>query len=149
MIVVKEALTPFHIAVQVRDIDEARRFYGRVLGCSEGRSAADWVDFNLYGHQYVCHLNPNLGSGGQLTSRFNPVDGHGVPVPHCGVVLRPAQWAELAERVQRSGIQFVVEPYTRFKGEPGEQSTMFFLDPTGNALEFKAFEDIEKQLFEV
>jgi extradiol dioxygenase family protein len=144
-----QALTPFHIALQVRDIDEARRFYKDVLGCSEGRSAPDWVDFNLYGHQFVCHLNPNLGSAGTLTSHFNPVDGHGVPVPHCGVVLRPAQWAALAQRVRRHGVKFVVEPYTRFEGQTGEQSTMFFLDPTGNALEFKAFKDIETQLFAV
>jgi uncharacterized protein len=144
-----QPLTPFHIAVQVRDIDEARRFYKDILGCSEGRSAPDWVDFNLYGHQFVCHLNPNMGSGGKLTSHFNPVDGHGVPVPHCGVVLRPPQWAALADRVQRHGVKFVVEPYTRFQGQTGEQSTMFFLDPTGNALEFKAFKDIEAQLFAV
>jgi uncharacterized protein len=147
--VVKEALTPFHIAVQVRDIEEARRFYGDVLGCREGRSAAHWVDFNLYGHQFVCHLNPNLGANGRLASHFNPVDGQGVPVPHCGVVLRPVQWAELAERARRHGIEFVIEPHTRFKGQAGEQSTMFFLDPTGNALEFKAFQNIETQLFAV
>ena len=144
---VKEPLTPFHIAVQVRDIAEARSFYGKVLGCSEGRSSAQWVDFNLYGHQFVCHLNPNLGPHGKLGSHFNPVDGQGVPVPHCGVVLRPVQWAELAERVRRHGVDFLIEPYTRFKGETGEQSTMFFLDPTGNALEFKAFQDIDSQLF--
>lgn len=142
-------LTPFHIAVQVRDIDEARHFYREMLGCGEGRSASDWVDFNLYGHQFVCHLNPNLGKSGRLTSHFNPVDGHGVPVPHCGVVLEPAQWTALAERVRRHGVEFVVEPYTRFKGQVGEQSTMFFLDPTGNALEFKAFQNIETQLFAV
>jgi extradiol dioxygenase family protein len=145
--VVNDALTPFHIAVQVRDIAEARGFYGNVLGCSEGRSSAQWVDFNLYGHQFVCHLNPSLGCSGKLASHFNPVDGQGVPVPHCGVVLRPAQWAALAERVQRHGVEFVIEPYTRFKGQTGEQSTMFFLDPTGNALEFKAFQNIETQLF--
>lgn len=144
-----EALTPFHIAVQVRDIAEARRFYREVLGCSEGRSSAQWVDFNLYGHQFVCHLNPNLGSNGKLASHFNPVDGQGVPVPHCGVVLRPRQWAELADRLRRHGVEFVIEPYTRFKGQTGEQSTMFFLDPTGNALEFKAFQDIDSQLFAV
>jgi len=142
-----EPLTPFHIAVQVRDIDEARRFYGEILGCAEGRSDARWVDFNLYGHQFVCHLNPTLGKLGQLPSHYNPVDGHGVPVPHCGVVLRPPQWAALAERARRHGIKFVVEPYTRFEGQTGEQSTMFFLDPSGNALEFKAFQDIESQLF--
>jgi extradiol dioxygenase family protein len=140
-------LTPFHIAVQVRDITEARRFYKDILGCTEGRSDIDWADFNLYGHQFVCHLNPNLGKDGRLTSHFNPVDGHGVPVPHCGVVLRMEQWSALAERLARLGVEFVVEPYTRFEGQVGEQSTMFFLDPTGNALEFKSFRDIEGQLF--
>ena len=133
--------------MQVRDIAEARRFYKDILGCTEGRSDIDWVDFNLYGHQFVCHLNPNLGMDRRLTSHFNPVDGHGVPVPHCGVVLRTEQWSALAERLARLGVEFVVEPYTRFKGQVGEQSTMFFLDPTGNALEFKSFRDIEGQLF--
>jgi len=142
-------LTPFHVAVQVRDIAEARRFYGDILGCAEGRSAPQWVDFNLYGHQFVCHLNPHLGSAGKLTSHFNPVDGQGVPVPHFGVVLRPTQWALLAERLRGHGIEFVIEPCTRFKGQAGEQSTMFFRDPSGNALEFKAFKDIETQLFAV
>jgi uncharacterized protein len=146
---VTSPLTPFHIAVQVRDIEEARRFYKEVLGCTEGRSAAHWVDFNLFGHQFVCHLNPALGTSGTLTNHYNPVDGQGVPVPHFGVVLRPPQWAELAERVQRHAVKFVVEPYTRFKGQTGEQSTMFFMDPTGNALEFKSFQDIEAQLFAV
>ena len=140
------ALTPFHIAVQVRDIDEARRFYGGVLGCQEGRSARDWVDFDLYGHQFVCHLNPQLGRDGRLSSHFNPVDGHGVPVPHCGVVLEPAAWEELAARLKRHPVEWVVEPYTRFKGSPGEQSTLFILDPSGNALEFKSFRDLG-QLF--
>lgn len=148
-IAVNDPLTPFHIAVQVRDIEEARHFYKDILGCAEGRSAAQWVDFNLYGHQFVCHLNPNLGRAGKLSSHYNPVDGQGVPVPHCGVVLRPKQWAELALRMQRSGVEFVVQPCTRFKGQTGEQSTMFFLDPSGNALEFKAFQDIEAQLFAV
>jgi len=144
-----EPLMPFHIAVQVRDIAEARGFYRDILGCSEGRSDAEWVDFNLYGHQFVCHLNPTLGKNGKLQSHFNPVDGHGVPVPHFGVVLRPAQWSALAERLRRLGTRFLIEPYTRFAGEVGEQSTMFFLDPTGNALEFKAFRDIESHLFAV
>jgi len=144
---VPRALTPFHIAVQVRDLAEARRFYGEILGCAEGRSDAHWVDFNLYGHQFVCHLNPALGPAGRLTAHYNPVDGHGVPVPHCGVVLQMDQWRDLAARVRGSGVPFVVEPYTRFAGQPGEQATMFFLDPTGNALEFKAFQDIEGQLF--
>jgi hypothetical protein len=142
-----EPLTPFHIAVQVRDIAEARGFYRDILGCSEGRSDAEWVDFNLYGHQFVCHLNPGLGKGGKLQNHFNPVDGHGVPVPHFGVVLRPAQWSALAERLMRLGTRFLIEPCTRFEGQVGEQSTMFFMDPTGNALEFKAFRDIESQLF--
>lgn len=142
-------LTPFHVAVQVRDLDEARRFYSDILGCSEGRSDALWVDFNLFGHQFVCHLNPALGPEGKVTHHFNPVDGHGVPVPHFGVVLRPEQWHRLAERLVARHVQFIVEPHTRFAGEVGEQSTLFLLDPTGNALEFKSFRDIERQLFAV
>jgi extradiol dioxygenase family protein len=141
------SLTPFHIAVQVRDIDEARHFYTEVLGCTEGRSAIHWVDFNLYGHQFVCHLNPNLGKTGTLPSHYNGVDGHGVPVPHYGVVLPPGEWQALVHRLRRHDVQFVVEPNTRFAGRPGEQSTMFFFDPSGNALEFKAFQNMETQLF--
>ncbi len=140
-------LTPFHIAVQVRDIAEARHFYRTVLGCSEGRSAEHWVDFNLYGHQFVCHLNPALGPQGRISAHYNPVDGHGVPVPHCGVVLEMDEWQSLAARLERHAIKFVIEPYIRFKGQAGEQATLFFLDPSGNALEFKAFKDIEGQLF--
>jgi extradiol dioxygenase family protein len=143
---VAEPLTPFHIAIQVRDIAEARAFYKDILGCPEGRSDIEWVDFNLFGHQLVCHLNPALGAQSSLAGHFNQVDGHGVPVPHCGVVLRPAQWSALAERLLRLGIQFIIEPCTRFKGQVGEQSTMFFRDPSGNALEFKAFRDLG-QLF--
>jgi extradiol dioxygenase family protein len=141
------ALTPFHIAVQVRDITEARYFYKEILGCSEGRSDAAWVDFNLYGHQFVCHLNPDLGRDGVIDARRNMVDGHGVPVPHCGVVLEMQDWEELTMRLKQHGIRFVVEPYTRFKGTPGEQGTMFLLDPSGNALEFKSFQNIAEQLF--
>jgi len=141
------SLTPFHIAVQVRSIDEARQFYGGVLGCNEGRSAPHWVDFNLYGHQFVCHLNPALGDKGRISSHYNPVDGQGVPVPHYGVVLEMPEWQSLAERLKRHGVSFVIEPYTRFEGEPGEQATMFLLDPTGNALEFKSFRNIAAQLF--
>jgi extradiol dioxygenase family protein len=140
-------LTPFHIAVQVRDIEEARRFYKGLLGCTEGRSAPEWVDFNLFGHQFVCHLNPALGPEGRITSHYNPVDGHGVPVPHFGVVLEMDHWQTLAQRLRQHGVKFVIEPYIRFQGEPGEQATLFFLDPSGNALEFKAFKDIESQLF--
>jgi extradiol dioxygenase family protein len=141
-----EPLTPFHIAIQVRDIAEARAFYKDILGCPEGRSDIAWVDFNLFGHQLVCHLNPALGAQGSLASHFNLVDGHGVPVPHCGVVLRPAQWSALADRLRHLGVHFIIEPCTRFKGQVGEQSTMFFRDPSGNALEFKAFRDF-RQLF--
>jgi extradiol dioxygenase family protein len=142
-----QRLTPFHIAVQVRNIAEARRFYKDVLGCSEGRSDDDWVDFNLYGHQFVCHLNPALGASGGISSHYNPVDGHGVPVPHCGVVLEMDAWQRLAERLRNHQVRFVIEPYVRFAGQPGEQATMFLLDPSGNALEFKSFRDIESQLF--
>jgi uncharacterized protein len=142
----QRGLTPFHLAIQVRDIAEARRFYGGVLGCAEGRSDRDWVDFDLYGHQLVCHLNPRLGPQGRIASLFNPVDGHGVPVPHCGVVLEGAQWRELAERLKRHEVEWVIEPCVRFAGSPGEQSTLFILDPSGNALEFKSFKDLG-QLF--
>src|SRR5580698_6748707 len=135
-------LTPFHVAVQVRDIAEAREFYGGRLGCAEGRSDTLWVDFDLYGHQFVCHLNPTLGKSGKLSPHYNPVDGHGVPVPHFGVVLELNDWHVLASRLKQQHMSFVVEPYIRFQGQPGEQATMFFLDPTGNALEFKAFRDI-------
>lgn len=139
-------LTPFHLAVQVRDLDEARRFYGDLLGCPEGRSSDTWIDFNLYGHQFVCHLNPALGERG-LEDHRNPVDGHGVPVPHFGVVLEMADWEALVDRLTAAGVRFEIEPYLRFRGEPGEQATMFFRDPSGNALEFKAFRDIAGQLF--
>jgi extradiol dioxygenase family protein len=141
------ALTPFHIAVQVRDIEEARHFYRNLLGCTEGRRSTEWVDFNLFGHQFVCHLNPSLGPQGSIASHYNPVDGHGVPVPHCGVILEMHDWTQLAERLRSHGTRFVVEPYVRFKGQPGEQATLFLLDPSGNALEFKAFKNIEEQLF--
>jgi len=141
------SLTPFHVALQVRDIAEARGFYKEIVGCSEGRSAEHWVDFNLYGHQLVCHLNPALGSNGHIASHHNPVDGHSVPVPHCGVVLEMADWNTLAKRLQAHKLKFIVEPYVRFQGQPGEQATLFFLDPSGNALEFKAFKNIAEQLF--
>jgi len=136
------ALTPFHIAVPVHDIAAARKFYGGVLGCPEGRSDKLWVDFDLFGHQFVCHLNPNM----KASVHHNPVDGHDVPVPHFGVVLNMDEWAALAERLKSNGIAFVIEPHIRFKGEVGEQATMFLYDPSGNALEFKAFKDMG-QLF--
>src|ERR1700722_4421771 len=103
-------LTPFHIAVQVRDIEEARRFYTTLLGCCEGRSSADWVDFNLFGHQFVCHLNRALAPQGTITAHYNAVDGHGVPVPHCGVVLEMNDWQSLADRLQQHQVKFVIEP---------------------------------------
>ncbi len=141
-------LAPFHVALQVRDIAEARAFYAGVLECPEGRSAETWLDFNLYGHQLVCHLNPVLGKTGSVSSHYNPVDAVGVPAPHCGVVLEMDRWQQLADRLRAARIEFVIEPYLRFKGQKGEQATMFLLDPSGNALEFKAFKDIGRQLFE-
>jgi extradiol dioxygenase family protein len=133
-------LTPFHIAFPVRDIAEARRFYGGILGCPEGRSASDWVDFDLYGHQIVGHFKPGMDQAGE-EAHHNPVDGPDVPVPHFGVVLDMDRFDTLADRLKAAGVRFVIEPYVRFKGEVGEQATMFFLDPSGNALEFKAFRD--------
>jgi extradiol dioxygenase family protein len=137
------SLRPFHVAFPVDDLAAARQFYGGVLGCPEGRSADTWIDFDLFGHQIVAHLKPPVPGQGHLN---NVVDGHDVPVPHFGVVLAQDEWESLAERLRSRGTRFIIEPYTRFKGEPGEQSTMFFLDPAGNALEFKAFADIG-QLF--
>jgi extradiol dioxygenase family protein len=133
-------LRPFHIAFPVDDLAAARHFYGTVLGCPEGRSSEQWIDFNLFGHQIVAHLKP--GSGERAHS--NPVDGHEVPIPHFGVVLDHAEWKQLAARVRAAGVTFIIEPYTRFEGQVGEQSTMFFLDPAGNALEFKAFGDLSE-----
>lgn len=132
----------FHLAFPVRDIAEARAFYGQLLGCPEGRSADTWVDFNFYGHQIVAHLQPRA----REFDGSNPVDGHDVPVPHFGVILSMTDWHQLAARVREAGIKFVIEPYLRFQGQPGEQATMFFLDPSGNALEFKAFAD-QSQIF--
>ena len=136
-------LTPFHIAFPVDDLDAARAFYGGTLGCSEGRSSAQWIDFDFFGHQIVAHLKPRSTED---AAHHNPVDGHDVPVPHFGVVLTMERWEALAARMKAAGTKFVIEPYVRFKGEVGEQATMFFLDPAGNALEFKAFADIG-QLF--
>lgn len=136
-------LTPFHIAFPVRDLAEARRFYGELLGCPEGRSSETWIDFDLYGHQIVAHHKP----GAAAEVHANPVDGHDVPVPHFGVVLTMPQWQALAAKLQAAGVAFLIEPYIRFKGQPGEQATMFFLDPSGNALEFKAFRHMD-MLFE-
>ena len=133
-----ENLRPFHLAFPVTDLTAARRFYGGLLGCPEGRSSDDWVDFNLYGHQIVAHLAPDE-AGHRATSK---VDGDAVPVRHFGVVLPMDEWQALADKLQGEGTAFVIQPHVRFKGEVGEQATMFFLDPCGNALEFKAFADM-------
>jgi extradiol dioxygenase family protein len=129
-------LTPFHIAFPVDDLAAARGFYRGVLGCREGRSSDTWVDFDLFGHQIVAHL-----SAARAREIHNAVDGYEVPVPHFGVVLEWEAFQALAERVRAAGVQFAIEPYIRFQGQPGEQATMFFYDPAGNALEFKSFRD--------
>jgi extradiol dioxygenase family protein len=126
----------FHLAFPVRDLAEARAFYGGLLGCPEGRSAADWVDFDFHGHQIVTHLAPP-----EAAAATNAVDGEQVPVRHFGVILEMDAWTALADRLKAAGTRFIIEPQIRFKGEPGEQATLFFLDPSGNALEFKAFAD--------
>ena len=136
------SLSPFHVAFPVHDLALARAFYGGTLGCPEGRSSDEWIDFNFYGHQIVAHLAPE--ETGQV--RRNTVDNQGVPVRHFGIVLPLADWEALANRLRARGLRFLIEPYIRFKGQPGEQATMFFLDPSGNALEIKAFVDIT-QLF--
>jgi uncharacterized protein len=125
---------PFHLAFPVHDLEAARAFYGGLLGCPEGRSAAEWIDFDFHGHQIVAHLDPGM----KPRPHHNPVDGHDVPVPHFGAVLDMAAWEATARRLEAAGTVFVIEPTVRFRGEPGEQATMFFLDPSGNALELKA-----------
>jgi extradiol dioxygenase family protein len=139
-----QKITPFHVAVPVYDLEEARTFYREVLGCTEGRTDTHWTDFNLYGHQFVIHHKPKPAV--TIEHHTNPVDGQDVPVPHFGVVLEWDEWEKLAERLKKHGVKFIIEPYIRFKGLPGEQATLFFEDPSGNALEFKAFKDIG-QLF--
>ena len=134
-------LRPFHLAFPVHDLAAARAFYGEVLGCREGRSSDQWIDFDLAGHQIVAHLDPAAKPVAPRDEIANEVDGHHVPVPHFGVVLTMPDWQALADRVAASGIPFGIEPHVRFKGQAGEQATMFFRDPSGNALEFKAFAD--------
>jgi extradiol dioxygenase family protein len=131
------SLRPFHLAFPVHDLAAARAFYGGVLECPEGRSSDQWIDFDLHGHQIVAHLDP----AARAVAVANPVDGHHVPVPHFGVVLTMADWEAMAARVRAAGIPFGIEPHVRFKGQAGEQATMFFSDPSGNVLEFKAFGD--------
>ena len=135
-------VNPFHIAIPVHNLQECREFYRDVLDCEEGRSSDDWVDFNLFGHQLVIHYKPKS----EEELHLNQVDGKSVPVPHYGVVLPWQTFQEFADKLKSKDVQFVIEPYIRFKGQTGEQTTMFFLDPAGNALEFKAFKDTN-QLF--
>ena len=135
-----QSIPLFHLAFPVDDLAEARRFYGGLLGCAEGRSSEAWVDFNFYGHQIVAHLSPEE-AGHRHTSA---VDGDDVPVRHFGAILPMTEWESLAGRLRASGTKFVIEPHVRFKGEVGEQATMFFLDPSGNALEVKSFKDINR-----
>nr|WP_299070523.1 VOC family protein [uncultured Allomuricauda sp.] len=137
-----QTITPFHIAIPVHNLDDCRAFYRDVLGCEEGRSSDHWVDFNLFGHQLVIHYKPKS----EESLHTNAVDGKNVPVPHYGVVLPWDVFQSFSKDLQAKKIEFVIEPYIRFKDEVGEQATMFFLDPAGNALEFKAFKDME-QLF--
>lgn len=127
-------LQPFHLAIPVNDLTTCRQFYGDILCCAEGRSSDHWVDFDFFGHQLVIHLADK-----QAKNHHNPVDGHQVPVPHFGVVLEWQQWHNFADRLKAQKIEFAIEPYLRFEGQPGEQATMFFYDPSGNALEFKSF----------
>ena len=135
-------ITPFHVAIPVHNLEECRSFYREVLGCEEGRSSDHWVDFNLFGHQVVIHYKPKS----EEALHTNPVDGKNVPVPHYGVVLPWETFQSFSRELTDKGIDFVIEPYIRFKGQVGEQATMFFLDPAGNALEFKAFRNMD-QLF--
>lgn len=135
-------IRPFHLAFPVHDLAAARAFWGETMGCNEGRSSEEWIDFDFYGHQIVAHLVP----GHKSDAGGNPVDGHHVPVPHFGIVLTLDDWHKLAERLVAAGTRFEIEPYVRFRGQPGEQATMFFRDPSGNAIEMKAFADLG-QLF--
>jgi uncharacterized protein len=143
------AIAPFHLAFPVDDLAAARRFYGGLMGCPEGRSSDEWIDFDFFGHQIVAHLAPSRPGADADAGRgdhHNAVDGHHVPVPHFGVVLDWDDFHTLAERLRAGGVRFVIEPCVRFAGQVGEQVTMFFRDPAGNALEFKAFRD-RSQLF--
>ena len=135
-------IQPFHLAIPVKNLEICRTFYRDILYCKEGRSNTHWVDFNFFGHQLVIHQKDNF----EPQQISNPVDGHDVLVPHFGVVLKMNEWVKLSERLKNNGTEFIIEPTIRFKGKPGEQATLFFKDPEGNALEFKAFKDLG-QLF--
>ena len=132
-------LRPFHLAVPVNDLVKAREFYGNFLGFEEGRSDKQWIDWNFYGHQFVTHLNPSY----KPENYCNSVDEHAVPIPHFGVVLTMEDWKQLAKKLENHHVEFIIKPYIRFEGLSGEQATMFFLDPSGNALEFKAFNNLD------
>lgn len=129
-------IQPFHLAFPVHDLEEARRFYAGLLGCPTGRESKEWIDFDFFGHQIVAHLAPS-----EKNTATNKVDGEDVPVRHFGVILEWGQWEKLAEKLKAAKVKFIIEPHIRFQGKPGEQATMFFKDPSGNALEFKAFKD--------
>jgi hypothetical protein len=133
-------MPPFHLAFPVLDLESTRRFYGGLLGCAEGRSAETWIDFDFFGHQISAHVKPEEARA----AGTNDVDGDNVPVRHFGAILEWDAWHRLAERLRAAGVRFIIEPHVRFKGEIGEQATMFFLDPSGNALEFKTFKDLPK-----
>lgn len=134
-----DTMPPFHLAFPVRDLSEARAFYGELLECPEGRSSEEWIDFNFFGHQIVAHLSPDECRA----SATSGVDNHQVPVRHFGAVLSIPSWQALADRLKAAGTQFIIEPYVRFKDQPGEQATMFFTDPSGNAIEIKAFKNMQ------
>ena len=136
-----KSLPPFHLAIPVHDLEKAQDFYGNLLNCQKGRSSSQWIDYNFFGHQLVVHLDKNLNN-----KSFNTVDGKDIPVPHFGLVLEWQDWESLKEKLETNKTNFIVDPYIRFKGEIGEQATMFLLDPSSNALEFKAFKNID-QLF--
>jgi len=136
-------LMPFHLAIPVNSLTTSRQFYGELLGCEEGRSTDIWIDYNFFGHQLVCHK----AKENREHINHNPVDGQHVPVPHFGVVLEMPEWCSLRDKLIENNVDFAIEPYIRFKGKVGEQATMFFYDPSGNALEFKSFQDIEGELF--
>ena len=136
----RTTVPPFHLAFPVHSLEAAREFYGELFGCREGRSAETWVDFDFFGHQVVCHVVP--GTEKKRGPATNPVDGHEVPVPHFGVVLTLQEWQDLADRLVDAGVSFVIEPYIRFEGQPGEQGTFFLYDPSGNAVEVKGFRDL-------
>mgnify|MGYP006319265585 FL=1 len=137
-----QAVNPFHLAIPVKNLEVCRKFYNEVLGCTEGRNHSVWIDFDFFGHQLVLHQNGYLADANK--GLHNPVDCHNVPIPHFGIVLAWSDWENLAVELKNKGIEFIIEPHIRFKGEVGEQGTMFFYDPEGNALEFKAFKDIKK-----